>query len=95
MQRSESSNSDGSFWTTIELLAGRGRRKSTSPEDCAEDRPQLQNHSRRDYRPPHLLYSRAYLASVTSDADRVTKTKNLTNYKREKTSRFCKLIYFG
>uniref|UniRef100_A0A2A4JHH3 Uncharacterized protein n=1 Tax=Heliothis virescens TaxID=7102 RepID=A0A2A4JHH3_HELVI len=34
MQRTPSSASEGSFWTTIELLAGRGRRRSAAdPED--------------------------------------------------------------
>lgn len=30
MQRAESSVSEGSFWKTIELLAGRGRRRSAA-----------------------------------------------------------------
>ncbi|CAH2066297.1 unnamed protein product, partial [Iphiclides podalirius] len=33
MQRANSGASEGSFWTTIELLADRGRRRSTGDYD--------------------------------------------------------------
>lgn len=46
MQRSESSASEGSFWTTIELLADRGRRRR-SATDVDDIVPTLDLPSRR------------------------------------------------
>lgn len=46
MQRSESSASEGSFWTTIELLADRGRRRR-SAADADDIVPALNLPSRR------------------------------------------------